>query len=315
MRIAVTGAAGYIGGWLARVLAERSHEVRTQDIVPGAEAVFDLGHEQCRRHWLAKTEPDLVIHLAAKYGRVWGENGMMATAALNAGMTAELARDCATAGVRLMFLSSSEVYGATAREPGPILERQELQPLNMYGMSKKWGEEACRHYAPDGLAIARLNMPYGPAAVLPHAGDVPHHSGRVGDRGYNALHTMLWQASHGMPIVASKDCERCFTWVGDACTGLAMVAESGKAGTWNVCRDDESVSMEVLAHRCVRLAGSVSEIIVKEPDGQVTPSKKLDSDRLWKLGWHPIVNLDAGMSETLRYVSMFDRNGVWRGAR
>jgi GDP-L-fucose synthase len=310
MRIAVTGAAGYIGGWLTRVLAERGHQMFTQDRVPGADAVFDLGHEQSRRQWLSAARPDLVIHLAAKYGRVWGEIGMTGTAAQNA----ELARDCALAGVRLMFMSSSEVYGATAREPGPILERQELQPLNMYGMSKKWGEEACRHYAPGGLVITRLNMPYGPAATLPRAGEIPHHSGRVGDVGYNVLHTMLWQASHGMPITASKECERSFTWIGDACDGLALIAESGKPGTWNVCRDDDPVLMEALARRCVSLAGGASDVTVTEPDGQVTPSKRLDSGRLWQLGWRPQVDLDAGMAETLRYVSMFDRNGVWRSA-
>lgn len=314
MKIAITGAAGYIGGWLARTLRERGHEVATQDVLPGQGALFDLAYEQCRRYWLAKESPELLIHLAAKYGRVWGEQGMEETASVNAGLTAEIARDCATMGIRLMYMSSSEVYGATAaHERGEISESMPLRPLNMYGLSKKWGEEACRAYAPDGLVITRLNMPYGPAAVLPPPGTVPRHSGRVGDRGYNALHTFLWQAHHGMPIIAHTGTERCFTWIGDTCEALALIAESGQAGTWNVCRNDEPVYMADLAYQCQALTGSLSQVIEKEPDGQVTPYKRLDSSKLWQLGWRPKVHLADGMQEALAYVSMFDRAGKWLG--
>lgn len=317
MRIAVTGAAGYIGGHLARELTARGHEVLAQDahgtsLIPAA-STFDLSDDGARREWLSDTRPDLVVHLAARYGRVWCENGLKETAYANAGITAELARDCAARGIRLLYVSSSEVYGLAALRSGPVPEDASLQPLNMYGLTKKWGEEACQAYAPDGLAVARLNMPYGPAAVLPQPGTVPHHSGCVGDVGYNALHTMLWQARHGMPITVHRGTERCYTWIGDAIRGLALIAESGRAGTWNVCRDDDYLSSADLAHRCVALAGSTSDVIEKEPDGQVTPRKHLSSARLRALGWQPSVSLADGMRETLAYVSLFDRECRWRG--
>lgn len=314
MRIAVTGAAGYIGGHLARELTARGHEVRGQDtrpVWPGRS--FDLSDDKARFHWLFGVKPDLVVHLAARYGRVWCEDGLKETAYANAGLTAELARDCAHLGIRLLYVSSSEVYGEAAMQPGPVTEDAVLRPLNMYGLTKKWGEEACLAYAGPGLAIARLNMPYGPPAVLPQPGTIPHHSGRVGDVGYNALHTMLWQASHGMPLTVHRGTERCYTWIGDAVRGLAMIAESGNAGTWNVCRDDDYVSSADLARRCAALAGSSPDVIEKEPDGQVTPRKHLDSARLRKLGWAPAVSLGDGMAETLPYVAMFDREGRWRG--
>ena len=313
MRIAVTGAAGYIGGHLTRDLAARGHEVLTQDVIPGTDCTFDLSLPNSRLRWLHETEPELVIHLAARYGRVWCEADLVRTAEVNAGITAELARDCAARGTRVLYVSSSEVYGLAALRAGPVPEDAALHPLNMYGLSKKWGEEACRAYAPEGLAVARLNMPYGPAAVLPQPGTVPHHSGRVGDVGYNALHTMLWQAHHGMPITVHRGTERCYTWIADAVRGLAVIAESGRAGTWNVCRDDDYLSSADLARRCVALAGSDSHVIEKEPDGQVTPRKHLSSARLRALGWQSSVSLADGMRETLAYVSMFDRECRWRG--
>lgn len=313
MRIAVTGAAGYIGGHLTRDFAARGHEVLTQDVIPGTDCTFDLSLPNARLQWLHETEPELVVHLAARYGRVWCEADLVRTAEVNAGITAELARDCAARGIRVLYVSSSEVYGLAALRAGPVPEDAALHPLNMYGLSKKWGEEACRAYAPEGLAVARLNMPYGPAAVLPQPGTVPHHSGRVGDVGYNALHTMLWQAHHGMPITVHRGTERCYTWIADAIRGLAVIAESGRAGTWNVCRDDDYLSSADLARRCVALAGSDSHVIEKEPDGQVTPRKHLSSARLRALGWQSSVSLADGMRETLAYVSMFDRECRWRG--
>lgn len=315
MRIAVTGAGGYVGGWLVRVLRDRGHEVNAQDIRAVTGTVFDLADPGARQRWLSAVRPDIVIHLAALYGRVWGERDMVKTAAVNAGLTAELARDVAGCGARLMLMSSSEVYGATANNPGNIIPSMPLQPLNMYGMSKKWAEEACRVYAPDGLMITRLNMPYGPAAVLPEPGTVPDFSGRAGMLGYNALHTMLWQAHHGLPVTVHRNCRRGFTWVGDSCTGLAMIAESGRSGIWNVCRNDDHITMLELAQRCMALVpGCTSELTEKDPDPQITLSKVLDNDALWQLGWRPETDLGTGMKETLGYVSGYDRNGVWRGA-
>lgn len=314
MRIAVTGAAGYIGGHLVRELQARGHEVFPQDAHDdGSVSTFSLASEEGRREWLSESAPDLVVHLAARYGRVWCEDDLIATAGVNAGLTAELARDCGRAGIRLLYVSSSEVYGVAAMLPGPVTEEAILRPLNMYGLTKKWGEEASMAYAEPGLAIARLNMPYGPPAILPEPGTIPHHSGRVGDTGYNALHTMLWQASHDMPIVVHKGTERCYTWIGDAIRGLVLVIESGKAGTWNICRDDDYISSAALAWRCVELARSASSVIEKEPDGQITPRKHLDGTRLRQLGWRPSVSLEDGMRETLPYIALFDREGRWRG--
>lgn len=320
MKVLITGAAGYIGGWLVRTLRERGHEVVTQDIMPGpgVDTVFDLKEIDILRPWLAEERPDVVVHLAALYGRVWGERYLVKTAEMNAGLAAEVARQTALAGARLMFMSSSEVYGSTANNPGPILPRMPLRPLNMYGLSKKWGEEACRLYAPDGLMVTRLNMPYGPAAVLPQPGTVPRFSGRAGPIGYNALHTMLWEAYHGMPITVHRGCTRCFTWAGDTCRGLAVIAESGKSGTWNVNRNDDHITTRELATRCVELVQREcgwrnSSITEQEPDSQITLGKVLDNTELWQLGWRPEVDLEVGMKAALGYVSQFDTEGRWAG--
>lgn len=327
MRVAVTGAAGYIGGWLCAELNRRGHEVHAQDLAaPGpldfpprwvTFHTFDLCDPE-RARWLAETRPEVVIHLAALYGRVWGETDMVKTAGINAGLTAVLARDTAAIGARMMFMSSSEVYGAIANHRTCYTDARHglvapLEPLNMYGLSKKWGEEACSRYAPDGLMVTRLNMPYGPACYPPLPGSVPPTSGRPGPIGYNVLHSMTWEAEHGFDLKVHEGTERCLTWVGDTVRGLAMIMESGRSGTWNVNRNDDHRPVAELARKVADLTGSPSRILTEDPPPGVTLRKSLDNTGLLELGWQPAVDLDEGIKRTWEYYRRFDRNGAWQG--
>ena len=313
VRVAVTGVAGYIGGWVRLVFASRGHEVSGQDRFPcGEHAVFDLADADARRAWLAEVRPDVVLHLAALYGRVWGERNLISTAAANAGVTAELARDCDAAAIPLMFVSSSEVYGRSAMT-GTVGPYSPLEPLNMYGLSKKWGEEACWLYAPGGLMVARLNMPYGPPCDLPAAGERPRTSGVPGTVGYNVLHSMLWEAKHGLPLVVHEGTDRCLTWAGDAVTGLAMIIERRAAGTFNVCRNDDHRPVQHLAEMVLDVTGSASKIIREAPPYQVTPRKSLDNAGLLGLGWVPTMALDEGAKLCWEYFARFGSDGTWHG--
>lgn len=321
MRVAVTGAAGYIGPWLCAELTARGHEVHAQDISPQPAAdfpaayyrSFDLASTEWRGMWLRCARPEVVIHLAALYGRVWGEVDKVRTAAVNGGLTAELAKDTADAGARLMFMSSSEVYGDAANS-GTVHPDSPLYPLNMYGLSKKWGEEASRLYAPEGLMVTRLNMPYGPAYLPPpEKGERPATSGKPGTVGFNVLHSMTWEAEHGFPLRVHQGTTRCLTWVGDTVRGLAMVMESGRSGTWNVCRNDDHVPVSELARRITGITGSLSPILTEEPPPRLTMRKSLSNTGLLDLGWQPAVDLDEGIKRTWEYYRKFDQYGVWQG--
>ena len=313
LRIAVTGAAGYIGGHLCAELLARGHEVHGQDKhAPLGCWQFDLRDDEVRRAWLQFLKPDVVVHLAATYGRIWGERDLAETALQNAGIAAALARDTANAGARLVYVSSSEVYGTAA--DGNDTRASLLDPLNMYGLTKKWGEEAARLYAPDGLTIARLNMPYGPPVTDPEPGTSPPHSGRVGPAGYNMLHTFLWQAANGLPITVHRGAERSMTWIGDAVAGLAQLAETEGLSwpAWDVCRDDDYRPVADIAALAVKLAGSQSEVReVDMPEG-ITPRKRLGSSPLRHLGWQPKVSLEDGMAMALPHFARYDADGIFR---
>lgn len=302
-------------------LEERQHEVHAQDLeVPNVMGypdwetfrTFDLRDGDARRAWLAFVKPEVVIHLAALYGRVWGERDMYKTSGMNAGLTGEVARDCASQGVRLMYMSSSEVYGTSA-DDGPVWTYSPLRPRNMYGMSKKWGEEAAACYAPEGLMVTRLNMPYGPSYWSPRHGERTSTSGQPGTVGYNVLHSMVWQAAHGMDLVVHRGTTRCLTWVGDSVRGLADVLESGMSGTWNVCRNDDHRPVEEIALMVTAMTGSSSRVTVQDPPARVTMHKSLGNGALLELGWKPEVPLDEGMKRTWEYYRKFSPDGTWLG--
>lgn len=284
MRILVTGAAGYIGSWLVPELEQAGHEVIALDKATGQ----DLTKPGVLSAAIDHNSPDVVVHLAAKYGRIWGEVDHADTVTANAGLTAMVAHECGRRGIRLVFASSSEVYGPPAFQDVPRGVGGSLRPLNLYGLTKVWGEQVARLYAPDGLTILRLNMPYGPGQ-------------RLGEVGYNALHTFLYQAHLGRPIQVHKGTVRCFTWIGDTVRGIRQVVEQTNGGIFNVCRNDDLRDMADVARLAVQIAGP-TEVIEVDPPDDVTRVKSFDNRALLDLGWAPTVDLEDGARRTHEWV-------------
>ena len=295
MKIAITGAAGFIGSWLGVELIDYGHNVSGFDRVRGDGDLLDPG---VAVDWLRRTQPDVVVHLAAQVGRIFSEDDVRRTVRLNVEMTTVVAQACGDAGVRLAYASTSEIYGdqgdQLCREDGPW-----VLPQGAYGLTKRWGEEAGRLYAPDGLVIFRPSMPYGPGAPP--------------GRGRRAMDTMLWQAHHRMPITVHRGAERSWCWVGDVVRGIRLAIEQPDALVVNIGRDDDPRTMLEVARLACKLAGAPEDLIVEvdAPPGQ-TVVKRLATDRLRGLGWSPTVELEDGMEQVYEHVRRYDRDGELR---
>lgn len=281
MRLLVTGAHGWIGSHLCPALREAGHDLylldrRADGLDLSVPHVLDAAI--VRRLHDPATRPDMVLHIAAQPGRVFGEDDVAHTVRSNAQMTAMVARACGDAGVRLCYFSTSEVYGPSDHW---VDESSPTRPINLYGLTKLWGEEAARLYAPKGLLILRPTMPYGP--------------GMAYGRGRCALMTMLANALHGEPVVAHRGCERAWCYVSDLVSGLLLAIGWGQ-GIYNVGRDDDARSMFELAELACEIAGASTSLIrLEQPDGTVTPVKRIRCDRLRQIGFSPAVDLKRGM--------------------
>jgi nucleoside-diphosphate-sugar epimerase len=303
VRVLVTGAAGYVAHWLMPELERHGHTVVATDQhdLPDGLVCRGLKRDLLRkgvfRTMLSVVRPDVVVHLAAKYGRLQGEKDPAETVRLNAELTTIVARECGEAGVRLCYVSTSEVYGPVGHEH--VRGWDDTRPANLYGLSKLWGEQVCELYAPDRLVIARLNMPYGPGD--PKA---------VAQLGRNALHTFLWQAHHRMPITVHRGTRRSFTWVGDVARGLRMTLEHPAGGRYVVARSDDLRSMEDIAGLACDVASAPRSLIrVEDPPGGITPVKLLDDASTRALGWAPTVDLEDGAARTYGWARGFQVDG------
>lgn len=293
MKIALTGASGYIGSHLRRALTSAGHDVSCQDRNPPSPFLFDLADADQISRWLTAEQPDLVVHLAARTGRLFGEDDRRDACRSNAEATVNVAAACGDLGIRLVYASSSEVYGDTGQvctEDGPY-----ALPHNLYGLSKRWGEEACQLYAPTGLTIWRISMPYGPGS-------------RLGLRGFNALHTFLFKAYHRLPIDVHHGSSRSWTWIGD--TTAAMLATLERPGVWNIGGDSDHRPMIEVAEMACDITGAPRDLIqlIRAPRAQ-TLVKRLSSAKLESIGWVPTMPLESGMKATYEWVAQHDMDG------
>lgn len=186
MKILVTGGAGYIGGTVAGLLAERGHKAVVLDnlchgrrdlIPPGVAFVYgDLADRaNTERVFIQAKEQgepfDGVLHFAALIEagesmvrpEIYFRNNTASTLSLLEAILAHGPR-------RLVFSSTAAVYGEP--EAVPIPESARLEPTNTYGESKLLVEHMLRWFNQiHGLRYASLRYfnvagaPEGPNGV------------------------------------------------------------------------------------------------------------------------------------------------------
>jgi nucleoside-diphosphate-sugar epimerase len=294
MRIAITGVNGFIGLNLKKELEDHGHTVFGIDI--NGDNPQNLLNENVFKSWIDEVKPDLVYHLAAQVGRLFGEQDVVHTVRHNAEITTIVAKWCGELNIRLAYVSTSEVYGDQGENNCDEYGELKLSH-NLYGVTKYWGEQAAQLFAPNNLVIARLSMPYGPG--------VPPGKGR------RAMDTMLWQAFHGMPITVHAGAERSWCWIGDTVKALRMIIEHPESGIYNVGRDDDPRTMLEIAERACDLAGASKDLIQVIPaPGMQTIVKRLTTERIRQLGWVPSVELEDGIKEVFEWIKRFDINSV-----
>jgi UDP-glucose 4-epimerase len=302
--VLITGDKGFIGSHLRRELEEHGYDVAGHDLhksrsTAGGTTVWtragDLSAPNIFLGTLNRYQPDVVVHLAAQVGRLFGEDDLLHTIRSNATMTGLIAKHCGERDIPVVYASTSEVYGdqgeTVCHEDGPL-----RLPHNLYGLTKKFGEDVLRLYAPKGLRIVRLSMPYGPGAPP--------------GRGRRAMDNFLWWAHHHKPITVHRGAERSWCWVGDTVRGIRLVMERGEHEVYNIGRDDDPVSMLDLARMACDLADAPHSLIQEiEPPGKQTVVKRLSTERLRRLGWQPTVELEEGIRRVYEWVRLFDAEG------
>lgn len=308
----ICGAAGFIGGHLARRLVKEGHRVRAIDLKspeysPTAAHEFvlgDLRNPDSVRAVLTGIEE--VYQLAADMGGAGyiftGEHdaAVMHNSALINLNVLELGRQ---AGVRKIFFSSSAcVYPAyNQTEPDrPNCAEESAYPAapdSEYGWEKLFSERLyaaySRNYGVD-IRIARFHNIFGPEGAW--------RGGR--EKAPAAMCRKIAQAPEGGEVEIWGDGlqTRSFLYIDECIEGIRRLMESAFTGPVNL-GSEEMVSINQLAQMVMEVAGK--RLSIRHIAGPLGVRGRNSDNRMLreKLGWAPSVQLRRGLAKTYRWVA------------
>jgi nucleoside-diphosphate-sugar epimerase len=302
MRYVVTGAAGFIGSHLAESLQERGHDVvgldSFTDYYDTARKEENARRIDVRRVDLAEDVLDFdgldgVFHLAGRpgvrsFGTEFGEyvrDNLLATQ--------RLLEAAVAAGVRVVFASSSSVYGDAETYPTP--EKTPTRPISPYGITKLGGEHLARAYATSfGLdaVVLRYFTVFGPR--------------QRPDMAFTRMVEAL-AARSTWELYGDGTRSRSFTYVSDAVDATVAAMERG-SGTYNVGGGEEATLNDAIG-LLERISGRTLDVRrVPEAAGDVKRTKADVTRIRSELAWEPRVALADGLRSQLEWA--FGRVGA-----
>jgi UDP-glucose 4-epimerase len=279
MKVMLTGASGFVGGYLAPALVAAGHEVFALVRDPGSyeppDGVTAVGADLARPLDLGSLpQVDAVAHFAQ--ANVALPDEAAALYRVNTTSTVDLLEHARRTGARrFLYASSASVYGLGER---PFREDDPLSPHDLYAVSKINSEQLVAAYSRFfGTAVFRLVAPYGPG----QAGRmIPGVIGRVRDGRAVTLN------GGGRPRMNP-------IYVTDAVEAIVASLEQDGRMVVNVA-GDEVASISDLA----RLAGEAlaREPVFEERDAAVAGDVVADTTRFHELfDLHEPVRLAEGI--------------------
>jgi nucleoside-diphosphate-sugar epimerase len=296
-RYVVTGAAGFIGSHLTESLLAAGHDVVAIDCFtdhydPGVKeenaAAFLVERIDLSTDQLEFEGADGIFHLAAQPGvRSFGERFPLYLQH-NVLASERVFEAAARAGARVVFSSSSSVYGEAERYP--TSEDAEPAPLSPYGITKAAAEQLARAFAHGfglDVVVLRYFNAFGPR--------------QRPDMAFTRIATALVE---GRPFELYGDGRqsRGFTYVGDVVSATEAGMHAG-VGTYNVGGGTEASMLDAI-RILEQLAGRPLEVFSRPAVPGDQRRTSADTTRIrTELGWEPRVSLEDGLRAQWEWVS------------
>jgi len=314
MKVIVTGGAGFLGSHLSEKLLQGGNGVICIDnLLTGFEENISHLRENPNFKFIKanvsltlpdELQADQIYHLAspASPNKI-NPNSYIAhsfeTMLVNTTGTWNLCELAAKTGAKLVFASTSEVYGDPEEHPQKETYRGNVStigPRSVYDESKRFGETIVSEFVRKkklNATTVRIFNTYGPKMA---------DDGRV-------VITFIKAALEGepLPIFGQGKQSRSFCFVDDLVDGLIAAMEKGGDGeVFNLGNPDEYNILE-LAQRIKELNGSDSKFefhpLPEDDPMQRCPDITLARE---KLGWEPKISLDEGLKKFIEYLKNAD---------
>ncbi len=309
-RILLTGGAGFIGSHLAEALLrnhahvsivdnldefystewKRANLASIRSIGPFDFFELDICAMDRLRETIAGVRPDVIIHLAARAGVRPSIEQPRLYEQVNVAGTVNVLEVCREFHVsRLIFGSSSSVYGESSRAPFSE-EHSDLHPISPYAATKLAGELFCHTYAhlyKLPVIALRFFTVYGPR-----------------QRPDLAIHKFVarMEAGKPLPIFGDGETGRDYTYVDDIVAGVLGALEydfsSTKGAPFEICNlgNSRPVKLSELVRMLERATGKTAIIQREVPQQGDVPLTWAEISKAGKLlGYRPQTTLEEGL--------------------
>jgi len=303
MRILVTGGAGFLGSHLCERLLGEKHEVLCLDNFftgrkKNIQHIMNNPNFELIRHDVIHPiflEVDRIYHLACPASPIHYQYNAIKTIKASVMGTINMLGIAKRVRGRILFASTSEVYGDPAVHPQSEDYWGNVNPIGIrscYDEGKRAAETLMMDYHRQNrvdIKIVRIFNTFGPR-MLPNDGRV--------------VSNFIVQALRGEDITVYGEGSqtRSFCYVDDLIDGMVRMMGSERfTGPVNLGNPDEYTILD-LAKKIIVMTGSASKIIHRPlPSDDPTQRKPDISLAAAKLGWQPRVSVDEGLKRTIEY--------------
>tara|TARA_R100001163_G_scaffold65772_1_gene64688 strand:+ start:3929 stop:4906 length:978 start_codon:yes stop_codon:yes gene_type:complete len=319
MKFLITGITGFAGPHLANLLLKNGHDVhgivRTAngretdllDIIPNENLskikfhYLDLKNYFSIGRLLTQENYDGVFHLAAQSHPPTSFKDPILTWDENVNATINIITALEGSDTKLMFCSTSEVYGDTCKDIGRLTVDTPLKPSNPYGASKAAIDLYIQERTSNGYLKGYITRAFS------HTGP---RRGRIFSISSDAAQIAAMELGQQEPVlkIGNLKTERVVIDVRDCVNAyyLLMLSEESNGGVFNVCGDDvhqmqkyTDLLIEHSKFEYNEVEQKIYEPYYRPIDIQVQIG---DSSNLKKITkWEPKIDLSTTMKDLLNY--------------
>jgi len=306
LNIFITGATGFVGSYLREFLRSRGLDVwgmayPEKPKQPLEENLFhlDIRSEKDVFTCIKRAKPDWVVHLAAvsNVRHSWERRKeTFETNLLGTSNLFEAIRRYAPQA-RVLFVSSSDVYGTERSSKKPLDEKAEVLAMNPYAYTKLSGELLSEFYSRvENLDIV-ITRPF------PHTGPGQSADFVCSDWAYQIARIEKGEGKSEIRV-GDISVQRDFTDVRDVVKAYVLLLEKGKSGEiYNIC-SGKSYSLESILHMLLSFSSQSIEILVDSQKLRKTEIPVLVGDNRKikrELSWKPKVPMEKSLRELLDF--------------